>query len=334
MPGSATTPILAVGSIDPVQDLRVDGRRLWSRLDELGRIGGLAGGGCCRLALTDDDRAGRDLVVAWMEDLGMTVEVDAVGNILATRAGRDAGAAPVMCGSHIDTVRTGGLYDGNLGVLAGLEVVETLSAAGITTARPLVVAVFCDEEGARFAPDMLGSLVYAGGMSVEEAHDAVGIDGARLGDELDRIGYLGTVPCPGRVPHAYVELHIEQGPVLEADGVDHRRRHRRPGHLVDGGRRRGPFRATPGRPRCTCATTPGSSPWPSAPASASSSRTTVRRSWAPSAVPGSSPTSSTSSPGGRRSRSTSATATKPPCSGPRRTSPRSSTRRRPPRAAR
>ena len=125
--------------------------------------------------------------------------MDAVGNILATRAGRDAGATRLMCGSHIDTVRTG-RYNGDLGVLAGLEVVETLSAAGIATARPLVVAVFCDEEGARFAPDMLGSLVYTGGMSVEEAHDAVGIDGARLGDELEPRGYLGTVPCPNGCP--------------------------------------------------------------------------------------------------------------------------------------
>ena len=238
-----------------------------------------------------------------------------------------------MCGSHIDTVRTGGLYDGNLGVLAGLEVVETLSAAGITTARPLVVAVFCDEEGARFAPDMLGSLVYAGGMSVEEAHDAVGIDGARLGDELDRIGYLGTVPCPGRVPHAYVELHIEQGPVLEADGVTIGAVTGVQGIswtevAVEG--RSGHAGTTPMHLRRDA----GLVAMAIGAGVRGSWRTTVRRSWAPSAVPGSSPTSSTSSPGGRRSRSTSATATKPPCSGPRRTSPPSSTRWRPPRAAR
>jgi len=146
------------------------------------------------------------------------VRVDTVGNVVATRAGRRADLAPVMCGSHIDTVATGGLYDGNLGVLAGLEIVDTLDAAGVETRRPLAVAFFTDEEGSRFAPDMLGSLAYVGSLGVEAAHDVVGADGARLGDELDAIGYRGPHPCPGPVPHAYVELHIEQGPVLEAAG--------------------------------------------------------------------------------------------------------------------
>jgi N-carbamoyl-L-amino-acid hydrolase len=129
--------------------------------------------------------------------------------------------APVMVGSHIDTVGTGGRFDGNLGVLAGLEIVETLDVAGIVTERPLQVAFFTDEEGSRFAPDMLGSLVYVGGLPVEQALDLVAADdGARLGDELDRIGYAGTIPCPtAAAPHAYVELHIEQGPVLEAEGI-------------------------------------------------------------------------------------------------------------------
>jgi N-carbamoyl-L-amino-acid hydrolase len=200
-------------------DLTIDGDRLVKRLDELARIGAIEGTqGCCRLALTDEDRAGRDLVVLWMRDQGLDVTVDHVGNVVGTRAGRED-LAPVMVGSHVDTVRTGGRYDGNLGVLAGLEVLETLEEAGVTTRRPLAVAFFTDEEGARFPPDMLGSLVYAGGMAVEEALDVVGIDGARLGDELERIGYLGTAPCPGPPPYAYVELHIEQGPVLEADGV-------------------------------------------------------------------------------------------------------------------
>jgi beta-ureidopropionase / N-carbamoyl-L-amino-acid hydrolase len=204
----------------PVTDeLAVDGDRLLKRLDELARIGAIEGTlGCARLALTDEDRAGRDLVVLWMRDLGLDVTVDHVGNVVGTRAGRED-LPPVMIGSHIDTVRTGGRYDGNLGVLAGLEVVETLAQAGVTTRRPVSVAFFTDEEGARFPPDMLGSLVYAGGMDVEEALDVVGIDGARFGDELERIGYLGTAPCPGPAPYAYVELHIEQGPVLEADGV-------------------------------------------------------------------------------------------------------------------
>jgi N-carbamoyl-L-amino-acid hydrolase len=202
---------------------RVDRDRLLDRLAALAEIGAITGPngepGCARLALTDEDRAGRDLVVSWMEDLGLQVAVDAIGNVVATRPGRDPGAAPVMTGSHIDTVRTGGRFDGNLGVLAGLEVIETLAAHGVVTERPLAVAFFTDEEGARFAPDMLGSLVYAGGMAVEVALDVVGIDGLRLGDELVRIGYAGPMPCPGVAPHAFVELHIEQGPVLEAEGI-------------------------------------------------------------------------------------------------------------------
>ncbi|HET9060514.1 MAG TPA: Zn-dependent hydrolase [Acidimicrobiales bacterium] len=197
--------------------LRIDGERLLGRLRELARIGAIPGGGCARLALTDEDKAGRDLVVMWMRDAGLDVSIDGIGNVVATRKGREAGPA-VMCGSHIDTVATGGAYDGNLGVLAGLEVLETLNDAGVTTRRPMAVAFFTDEEGARFAPDMLGSLVYAGGMGVEAAHDIVGIDGARLRDELERIGYLGPTPCPGLVPYAYVELHIEQGPVLDRAG--------------------------------------------------------------------------------------------------------------------
>ncbi|MDA8077089.1 MAG: Zn-dependent hydrolase [Actinomycetota bacterium] len=195
-------------------NLRIDAARLLSRLEELGRIGSTGDGGCARLALSDEDREGRDLVVTWMRDLGLDVQVDAIGNVVARREGREPGP-PVMCGSHIDTVATGGRYDGNLGVLAGLEVLETLATHDVVPRRAMAVAFFTDEEGARFAPDMLGSLVYAGGMTVEEAYDLVSIDGARLGDELARIGYLGSLPCPGLVPHAYVELHIEQGPVLE-----------------------------------------------------------------------------------------------------------------------
>lgn len=194
---------------------RVDGDRLLGRLAELARLGAIDGGGCARLALTDADREGRDLVVTWMRDLGMRVDVDVVGNIIGTW---DVGqGAPVMTGSHIDTVRTGGKYDGNYGVLAGLEVIETCKELSITPKRPLSVAIFTDEEGARFAPDMLGSLVYVGGLALEEALDAVSIDGKRLGDELVRIGYAGAAPCPGPAPHAFVELHIEQGPVLEAE---------------------------------------------------------------------------------------------------------------------
>ncbi len=206
------------------EELRVDGARLWDRLQTLGEIGAIAGPagehGCARLALTDADRDGRDLVTGWMLDLGMAVSVDAVGNVVAVRAGADPAAAPVMVGSHIDTVRTGGRFDGNLGVLAGLEVVETLEQHGIVTHRPVAVAFFTNEEGARFQPDMLGSLVYVGGMGLEDALDVrAADDGARLGDELARIGYAGPTPCPtAAAPHAYCELHIEQGPVLEDEG--------------------------------------------------------------------------------------------------------------------
>lgn len=203
----------------PASDLRIDIDRLLARLAALAEIGAIDGTeGCARLALTDEDRAGRDLVVTWMRDLGLDVTVDRIGNVIAVLPGATDGP-PVMCGSHIDTVRTGGRYDGNLGVLAGLEVIETVIAAGIVPHRPLAVAFFTDEEGARFPPDMLGSLVYVGGMALEEALDVVGIDGAVLGAELARIGYDGPAPVPGIVPHAFVELHVEQGPVLEAESI-------------------------------------------------------------------------------------------------------------------
>ena len=208
-----------------VEALRVDGARLWARLEALGEIGAVRGPngeqGSNRLALTDDDRQGRDLVIGWMHDLGLSVVIDAVGNVVGTRAGTDADAAPVVVGSHIDTVRTGGRFDGNLGVLGGLEVLETLEQHHVVTVHPVSVAFFTNEEGARFQPDMLGSLVYVGGMAVEDALDVrASDDGARLGDELARIGYAGPHPCPvASAPHACVELHIEQGPVLENEGI-------------------------------------------------------------------------------------------------------------------
>lgn len=199
------------------RNLRVDGKRLLKRLDELAKRGAREDGGCNRLAFTEADKEGRDLVTRWMRDLDLSVSIDAIGNGVALRPGLEDGP-PVMIGSHIDTVRTGGRYDGNYGVLSGLEIVETLKNAGITTRRPLAVAFFSNEEGSRVAPDMMGSLVYVGGFGLAEAHDAITIDGKRVGDELDRIGYRGSAPTPGPVPYAYVELHIEQGPVLEAEG--------------------------------------------------------------------------------------------------------------------
>jgi len=199
-------------------DVRVSIDRLTSRIEELAQLGPIDGGGSSRLAFTAIDGEARDLVVTWMQDLGLDVSIDGIGNVVATRAGRNNGP-PVMTGSHIDTVRSGGRFDGNLGVLAGLEVIETLEDAGITTEHPIGVAFFSNEEGARFAPDMMGSLVYVGGMSVEVALDTVGIDGTRVRDELETIGYLGSSPVPGLAPRAFVELHIEQGPVLSHAGV-------------------------------------------------------------------------------------------------------------------
>ncbi len=204
--------------------LRIDIDRLLGRINALGEIGRVNGPngewGSARIALSREDALGRDLVVSWMRDLGMSVSVDAIGNAVGTWPGSDPTAAPVMMGSHIDTVRTGGRFDGNLGVLAGLEVVETVQQAELRPKRSLQVAFFTDEEGARFPPDMLGSLVYVGGLALEEALDAIDSDGVRLGDELNDIGYAGSIPCPAAAfPHAFVELHIEQGPLLEDEQV-------------------------------------------------------------------------------------------------------------------
>ena len=193
---------------------QINGQRLLASLQALGQIGALPGGGVNRLALTDADRLGRDWTVACMRELGMRVEVDAIGNIVGTLPGTED-LPPVMMGSHIDTVRTGGLYDGNYGVLAGLEVAATLWAAGLQTRRPLAVAVFTNEEGARFQPDMMGSLVYVGGLPLQDALATCDADGASVQAELERIGYRGTAAVGAPVGDSYVELHIEQGPVLE-----------------------------------------------------------------------------------------------------------------------
>jgi N-carbamoyl-L-amino-acid hydrolase len=202
-------------------DLHVSFPRLRARLDALAELGAITGPGgepgSSRLALTDADRQGRDLVVTWMEDLGLRIDIDEIGNVTGTWPA-DALDPPVLVGSHIDTVATGGRYDGNLGVLAGLEVIETVIGAGIATVHPLALAFFTNEEGSRFAPDMMGSLVFVGGLALEEALDTVGLERAVVGEELARIGYVGSAPCPAAAPFAYFELHIEQGPVLEAEG--------------------------------------------------------------------------------------------------------------------
>ena len=199
--------------------LEINGERLQRRIARLAEIGAIEGGGCARLALSDADKAGRDLVCDWMRELGLEISIDAIGNVVGTRAGRQPGLA-VMTGSHIDTVRTGGRYDGNLGVLAGLEVVATLNDAGIETEYPLSVAFFTNEEGARFAPDMMGSLVFTGVLGLDDALRTVGIDGSTVNENLVRIGYAGDAPTPAVTPRAFVELHVEQGPVLDYGGIE------------------------------------------------------------------------------------------------------------------
>lgn len=199
--------------------LQINAARLMQRIADLGQFGALPGGGTNRLALSDADRDARDWTVQQMRALDMNVEVDAIGNVFGTCAGT-ADLPPVATGSHIDTVRTGGLYDGNYGVLAGLEVVATLRDAGLRTQRPLQVAFFTNEEGARFQPDMLGSLVHVGGLPLAEALARVAVDdGTTLGAELARIGYAGTAPVGAPHVDSFVELHIEQGPVLDAGGI-------------------------------------------------------------------------------------------------------------------
>jgi len=199
--------------------LRTDGDRLWQSLMELGQIGATEKGGVCRLALTALDGQGRDLFVAWCQAEGMAVRIDEIGNIFARRAGTDPGRRAIATGSHIDTQPTGGKFDGNFGVLAGLEVVRTLNTHGIETAAPIEVVAWTNEEGSRFVPVMMGSGVFVGAFTAEFARQQVDIDGKSVGDELRNIGYAGTQPAglvPGGMFGAYFEAHIEQGPVLEA----------------------------------------------------------------------------------------------------------------------
>jgi beta-ureidopropionase / N-carbamoyl-L-amino-acid hydrolase len=194
--------------------MRINRKRLEESMEALGRIGATAKGGLNRVALTDDDRRGRDLLVEWMRQAGLRVTVDQMGNVFGQRAGSE-GVAPVMMGSHADSVPTGGKYDGQLGVLCALEVIRTLNDRSAATRHPVAMAIFTNEEGARFQPAMIGSGVMAGKIALEDAYNARDRDGIRLGDELERIGYLGPEPCIPRPLRAYLELHIEQGPVLE-----------------------------------------------------------------------------------------------------------------------
>ncbi len=198
--------------------LRIDGPRLWSALMELAAIGATPKGGVCRLALSELDKQGRDLVTRWAREAGMTVTIDQIGNGFMRRAGRNNSLPPIMTGSHIDTQPTGGKFDGNYGVLAGLEVVRTLNDHGIETEAPIEVAFWTNEEGSRFVPVMMGSGVFAKAFTLEHAYAATDTEGKSVKDELERIGYLGAEE-PGAHPiGAYFETHIEQGPVLEDHG--------------------------------------------------------------------------------------------------------------------
>ncbi len=201
-------------------NLRTDPDRLWDSLMAMAEIGPGVAGGSNRQTLTDEDAEGRALFRSWCEAAGMTMGVDAIGNMFATRAGTDPDALPVYVGSHLDTQPTGGKYDGVLGVLGGLELVRTLDDLGIRTRRPIVVANWTNEEGTRFAPAMLASGVFAGIHSQEWCEDRTDAKGLRFGDELDRIGWRGEEAVGARKMHAMFELHIEQGPILEAEGAE------------------------------------------------------------------------------------------------------------------
>ncbi len=202
-----------------LSNLRINIDRLAASIEDLAEIGAIAGGGVCRMALTDEDRQGRDVVVKWMHELGLEVTVDQIGNVIGIRAGQESGK-PVMTGSHIDTVASGGRYDGNLGVLAGLEVIATLNEAEITTRKPIGVGFFTNEEGARFAPDMMGSGVHQGALELKTMLDVLDNEGARVGDELEKIGYAGETSTGDFRADSYVELHVEQGPILELEDYE------------------------------------------------------------------------------------------------------------------
>ena len=204
----------------PGENLRIDSARLWDSLMEMAKIGPGIAGGNNRQTLTDDDAKGRALFQTWCEAAGMTMGVDKIGNMFATRAGEDPDAAPVYMGSHLDTQPTGGKYDGVLGVLGALEAVRTMNDLGIRTKHPIVVVNWTNEEGTRFAPAMLASGVFAGKHDLQWAYDRVDHDGKSFGDELKRIGWVGEEAVGARKIHALFELHIEQGPILEAEGKD------------------------------------------------------------------------------------------------------------------
>jgi N-carbamoyl-L-amino-acid hydrolase len=198
-------------------NIRIDGNRLWDSLMELAKIGATEKGGVCRLALTDLDRQARDLFQKWCTDAGCTMSIDKMGNIFARRPGKDNSLPPVMTGSHIDTQPSGGKFDGNYGVMAGLEVIRTLNDFNYETTRPVEVVVWTNEEGSRFAPAMVASGVFAGVFDLDYGLGRKDVEGKTMGEELKRIGYAGETQCGGRPIAAFFEAHIEQGPILEAE---------------------------------------------------------------------------------------------------------------------
>lgn len=214
--------------------LHINSDRLWDRLMTMATHGALPGGGCDRQALTDTDREGREQFIHWCREIGCDIRIDQIGNIFVRRGGSDNSLSPVITGSHLDTQPSGGKFDGIYGVLGGLEVLHTLHDHGVTTLRPLEVVVWTNEEGCRFDTAMMGSAVWSGAMALEDAYALTDRNGLTVKGELQRIGHHGSIPAQAPPVHAALELHIEQGPVLEAHGdtigivtgVQHMSRHR------------------------------------------------------------------------------------------------------------
>ncbi len=218
--GAASAKYLAGGADGSGSNIRTDGARLWDSLMEMAKIGPGIAGGNNRQTLTDEDGEARLLFQRWCEDAGMTMSVDQMGNMFMRHEGAEPDLDPVYIGSHLDTQPTGGKYDGVLGVLAGLEVIRSIKDLGVTTRRPIVVTNWTNEEGARFAPAMMASAVFAGVLSLDDAYDKRDAKGLRFGDELARIGWKGAETTGARKIHAMFEYHIEQGPILEAEGKE------------------------------------------------------------------------------------------------------------------
>ncbi|MDG1971375.1 MAG: hydantoinase/carbamoylase family amidase, partial [Paracoccaceae bacterium] len=204
----------------PAANMKIDADRLWDSLMDMAKIGPGVAGGNNRQTLTDEDSEGRHLFQNWCKAAGMTMGLDTMGNMFARREGTDPDALPVYVGSHLDTQPTGGKYDGVLGVLSGLELIRTLNDLNVKTKHPIVVTNWTNEEGTRYAPAMLSSGVFAGIHDEQWAYDREDVEGKKFGDELQRIGWRGEEAVGDRKMHAFFELHIEQGPILEAEGID------------------------------------------------------------------------------------------------------------------